>query len=122
MSIAAVDPQPAEAAETLARALTAARRAAAALPGFPGPIPDALSVSYAVQEAAIGLWGDEIVGWKVGRVPDAWQAKLDADRLAGPIFRRNLVGNLLLHGAFMHDCAIAANGVDWRAYCGASLV
>ena len=90
MSTAAVEPQPAESAESLARALTGARRAAAALPGFPGPIPDALTLSYAVQEAGIDLWGDEIVGWKVGRVPDAWQPKLRAERLTGPIFGRNL--------------------------------
>lgn len=90
MSIPAVEPQPADSAEALARALTDARRAATPLPGFPGEIPDAMPPAYAVQDAGIGLWNDEIVGWKVGKVPDALQAKLKEERLTGPIFRRNL--------------------------------
>ena len=85
MSIAAVDPHASRTLD-LARALTDARRAGVALPGFPGPLPDTLARAYDVQEAGIGLWRDAVAGWKVGRVPDALQARLGEERLAGPIF------------------------------------
>lgn len=86
MSVAAVDPQSSIAAETIARALTAARKDARALPGFPGDLPASLAEAYAVQEAAIRLWPDRVAGWKVGRVPDALQAALGGERVSGPIF------------------------------------
>ena len=56
----------------------------------PGPVPRDMATAYATQEIAIGLFPDEIVGWKVGMVPPAQQPALGAHRLAGPIFRRNL--------------------------------
>lgn len=77
-------------AEAAARALTDARREARALSGFPGALPSTLAESYAVQEAAIGLWPDHIAGWKSGRVPDSLQASLGQDRISGPIFSRNI--------------------------------
>jgi 2-keto-4-pentenoate hydratase len=68
-----------------------ARRDAKGLSGFPGGVlPDNLAQAYACQDAAIALWPDEIVGWKVGRIPPALQAELGADRVMGPVFRRNL--------------------------------
>lgn len=76
--------------EAIARAFVAARRAARALPGFPGPIPVDMAAGYRVQEAAIGLWPDEIAGWKVGRIPEDLQAQLGADRVMGPVFRANI--------------------------------
>ena len=86
MTFAAVDPH-AVSAETIARTLTAARRAARCLAGFPGRLPDTLAEAYAIQEAAIGLWPDPAVaGWKVGRVPESLQPILGADRVSGPIF------------------------------------
>ncbi len=77
-------------AEAAARALTDARHEARALSGFPGALPSTLAESYAVQEAAIGLWPDHIAGWKSGRVPDSLQASLGQDRISGPIFSRNI--------------------------------
>ncbi|CAL1692889.1 hypothetical protein MMB232_03072 [Brevundimonas subvibrioides] len=56
---------------------------------YPGVAPTSMAEAYATQEAAIGLFPDEIIGWKVGMVPPALQPALDARRLAGPIFRRN---------------------------------
>jgi 2-keto-4-pentenoate hydratase len=91
LSFAAVDPQSPASAEAAARALTAARREARALPGFPGPLPLALAGAYAIQEAAIGLWPDVVAGWKVGRVPDSLQAELGQARVSGPIFARRVL-------------------------------
>lgn len=86
MSVAAVDPQGPDAANSIARILTRARREARALGGFPGQLPPSLAAAYAIQEAAIGLWPDAVAGWKVGRVPDALQPLLGQDRVSGPIF------------------------------------
>jgi 2-keto-4-pentenoate hydratase len=77
-------------AAEIARRFVAARRAAVALPDFPGPLPADMAAGYAVQEAAIRLWPDEIAGWKVGRIPKELQAELGAERVMGPIFRRNV--------------------------------
>jgi 2-keto-4-pentenoate hydratase len=74
----------------IARRCVEARLQAAALPGFPGPVPETLDAAYACQDAAIALWPDEIAGWKVGRIVPPWLARFDADRLAGPIFRRSI--------------------------------
>lgn len=74
----------------IARRFTAARRAADALPDFPGTIPAALSGSYGVQDAAIDLWDEPIVGWKVGRIAPNLQAALGSARVSGPVFARNL--------------------------------
>src|SRR5258708_1148961 len=74
----------------VARRFVSARRAAIALPDFPGAIPADLAVGYAIQEAAIRIWPDEIAGWKVGRIPTELQASLAADRVVGPVFRANV--------------------------------
>jgi 2-keto-4-pentenoate hydratase len=66
-----------------------ARLSKTALPDYPGERPLDLAASYATQEAAIGLFPDEIIGWKVGMISPAQQATLHSHRLAGPIFRRN---------------------------------
>ncbi|WP_421931081.1 2-keto-4-pentenoate hydratase [Phenylobacterium sp.] len=65
-----------------------ARRSATALPDFPGPLPSDLATSYRVQDAAIGLWDDEVVGWKVGRVPPEHEQRLNSNRICGPVFGR----------------------------------
>jgi 2-keto-4-pentenoate hydratase len=75
--------------EVAARFVTA-RREALALPGYPGEVPASLAVGYAVQDLAIPLWGDRVVGWKVGRIMPEFQARLGADRLAGPVFADRL--------------------------------
>ena len=73
-----------------AKSFVAARLAARATPDYPGRIPHTLDAAYAIQEAAIGLFPDRIIGWKVGGVPPAQQAILGVHRVSGPIFARNL--------------------------------
>jgi 2-keto-4-pentenoate hydratase len=87
-----------EAAETvrfapagrIAQRFVAARMNAMALEDYPGPIPPDLASGYECQEAAIALWADVIAGWKIGRIPPAFEQKLGQARLAGPIFRREV--------------------------------
>lgn len=73
-------------AQTLALRLVTARRQAQALPDYPGTIPASLDAGYAVQDRAIALWGQPVAGWKVGRLPADWEARLGEERLVGPIF------------------------------------
>lgn len=75
-------------ASQIAQSFVAARQQAKALPGFPGTPPADLATGYRVQDAAIALWPDEIVGWKIGRVPPPLVGPLGAERVAGPIFSR----------------------------------
>ncbi len=77
-------------ASEIARAFVAARKEARALSGFPGAAPTDLASGYRVQDAALALWPDEIAGWKIGRVPAHLVAKLGAERVAGPVFAKNL--------------------------------
>ncbi len=77
-------------ASDIAARFVDARLRQRALADYPGARPTSMAEAYATQEAAIGLFPDDIVGWKVGMVPPALHASLDARRLAGPIFRRNL--------------------------------
>ena len=74
----------------VARTFVEARLSARALPAFPGPLPADMAAGYLCQEAAIELWPDEVVGWKVGRIPLELQADLRAERVMGPVFRRNV--------------------------------
>ena len=67
-----------------------ARREARGFSTYPGRVPTSMSEAYETQDAAIALFPDRIIGWKVGMVPPAQQATLNAKRLAGPIFARNL--------------------------------
>jgi 2-keto-4-pentenoate hydratase len=72
--------------DAVAQRFVRARRDAAALPAFPGDLPPDLATAYRIQDAAIALWPDEIVGWKVGRVPPEHEGPLKAGRLCGPVF------------------------------------
>ncbi|AQR61049.1 hypothetical protein BZG35_04755 [Brevundimonas sp. LM2] len=74
----------------IAARFVAARLNFEATPDYPGAVPQDMATAYATQDAAIDLFPDRIVGWKVGMVPPAQQARLNAHRLAGPIFARNL--------------------------------
>jgi|APTNR8051073442_1049403.scaffolds.fasta_scaffold02369_9 2-keto-4-pentenoate hydratase len=78
-------------AAQIARRFTGARLQARALADYPGPIPLSLDAAYRIQEAAISQWPDRIVGWKLGRIPDPWVARLGAGRLAGPVFSRQVL-------------------------------
>jgi 2-keto-4-pentenoate hydratase len=82
---------PASAAErAIAETFVAARLAARPVVDYPGEIPGAVARSYAIQEAAIGLYPDRVVGWKVGGVSPAQQAVLGVHRVAGAIFAGNV--------------------------------
>jgi 2-keto-4-pentenoate hydratase len=70
----------------IARRLVKARFEASALPRYPGTVPQSLDAGYACQDAAIHLWPAPIAGWKVGRIPPEWEARLGEERLVGPIF------------------------------------
>ncbi|ESQ81142.1 2-keto-4-pentenoate hydratase [Asticcacaulis sp. YBE204] len=72
--------------QDIANRFVSARRAATALKDYPGDIPAALTESYAIQEAAIGLWNRPVVGWKIGRLAPERQAEHGTERLAGPVF------------------------------------
>jgi 2-keto-4-pentenoate hydratase len=74
----------------VARRFVGARLDARALTRFPGALPADMAAGYLIQEAAIGLWPDEIAGWKVGKIPLELQAALGADRVMGPVFRGNV--------------------------------
>lgn len=80
----------ASASAAIARQFVAARLAARCTPEFPGAVPRTMAEAYAVQDAAIGLFPDEVVGWKVGGVAPDLQQKLGVHRLAGAIFARNV--------------------------------
>jgi len=76
--------------QSIAQRFHAARREAYGLPEFPGVLPETLAEAYAVQEEAIGLWPDEVRGWKVATIhPDLRERFLSA-RLAGPVFSRGV--------------------------------
>lgn len=75
-------------ARATARKFVSARLGALSLPQYPGETPDSLDAAYACQDAAIAEWPDEIVGWKVGRIPETWRERFPEERLMGPIFAR----------------------------------
>jgi 2-keto-4-pentenoate hydratase len=72
----------------IARRFVEARRRGEALAAFPDVIPPSLDEAYAIQDIAIGLWDDEVAGWKVGRIAPQIAREVGADHLAGPIFAR----------------------------------
>lgn len=76
--------------QAVAEAFVSARLAARAVPDYPGDAPQQMARSYAIQGAAIALYPDRVVGWKVGGVPPAQQSALGIHRLAGAIFSRNV--------------------------------
>lgn len=82
--------QPESEARTIAGAFVKARRAAQALAVYPGTPPLDLREAYAVQDAAIPLFGGTIAGWKVGRINPPWLERLGTSRLAGPIFSHSI--------------------------------
>ncbi len=74
----------------IARRLVNARLGARALPRYPGTLPLSLDAGYSSQDAAISLWPARVAGWKVGKIPDDWLARMGEDRLVGPIFADNV--------------------------------
>ena len=66
--------------------LVGARREARALADFPGPRPASLTEAYAIQDAAIAAWPDQVAGWKLARIGVPHDTTHGVGRLAGPIF------------------------------------
>lgn len=54
-------------------------------------MPADLASAYTIQDAAIELWDDAVAGWKIGLVQADLRAALGVDRIAGPIFARQVV-------------------------------
>lgn len=83
-------PHSAASAASIARSFVEARRRAVPVRDYPGRFPQDLRAAYAIQDEAIGLWGDTIAGWKIGLVPVELRGELGVDRIAGPIFERQV--------------------------------
>lgn len=73
--------------KSIAERFVTARRSATALPDYPGDIPAAMADSYAIQDAALDLWHQELIGWKIARLHPDFQGPLGTERMAGPIFK-----------------------------------
>ena len=73
--------------EALSRSLVEARLDARILKDFPGQVPTSLEQAYGVQAAVMAHLPDEVVGWKVARLPPADLQRLVQERLAGPVYR-----------------------------------
>ena len=77
-------------AHKIASVFVDARRSAHALADYPGTPPQVLAEAYAIQDAAIPLFGGDIAGWKVGRINPPWLDQLGVSRLSGPIFANSV--------------------------------
>jgi 2-keto-4-pentenoate hydratase len=49
-----------------------------------------MAAGYATQDEAISMWSDEVAGWKVGKIAPDLVRQLGANRVIGPVFRRNV--------------------------------
>lgn len=86
MSTSSANPERDTTVQSIAHAFVSARLQARALSAFPGTIPADLASGYACQDAAIELWPDHVVGWKVGFIAPARRDASGEDRVTGPIF------------------------------------
>ncbi len=77
--------------KSIAESFVGARQSAALLPAYPGEAPADMAAAYAVQDAAIVLFGHSVGGWKVGRINAPLDAQYRANRLVGPIFAHQIV-------------------------------
>ena len=77
-------------AKATATEFVAARRTAGSFTQYPGAVPPDLDAAYRCQDEAINQWGDRVVGWKVGWIPEPHSQTFGANRLVGPIFERGL--------------------------------
>jgi len=74
------DPKP------ISKALLDARRACKAIDGFPAELPQTLEQAYAVQLGCMERWDADLVGFKVGGIPEKWREQFPANWVAGPMF------------------------------------
>ncbi|MGN3974988.1 2-keto-4-pentenoate hydratase [Tsuneonella sp. SYSU-LHT278] len=70
----------------IAQAFVEARRKGTALARYPGNRPESLAAAYEIQDRALSIWDRAIGGWKVGKINPPDDARLGANRLAGPVF------------------------------------
>jgi len=75
-----------------ANQIVAARRAVGKLAGLPeGQRPATLDDGYWMQKVAADLWGDEVVGWKVGATSKEVQKLFGiGEPVYGPVFKRTV--------------------------------
>jgi 2-keto-4-pentenoate hydratase len=76
--------------DSRATAFVEARLAGRSIEAYPGLPPVTIEEAYKVQSAAIHQWPDHVAGWKVGRINAPWDGQYGTDRLAGPIFSRQI--------------------------------
>jgi len=100
-------PFSAASAAAIARTFVEARHRAAPVRVYPGEMPADLATAYRIQDAAIGFWDDEVAGWKIGLVQTDLRADLGTDRIAGPIFARQVVH---ARGSETVDLAVLGGG------------
>lgn len=77
--------------QSIAETFVRARQNAGVLTDYPGEVPNDMASAYAVQDAAIALFGHPVGGWKVGRINAPLDAQYGANRLVGPIFTHQIV-------------------------------
>ena len=77
--------------DVISERLLQARSSANPLPAFPGELPSDVATAYAVQRRSIDRWPDEVAGWKVGGISPSFATQYAATRLAGPIFKRQII-------------------------------
>jgi 2-keto-4-pentenoate hydratase len=77
------------AAAAALKALREEKRVVTALPD--GLAPASVAEGYAVQDAFIACWPDQVVGWKVGATAAAVQEKFGlSEPFSGPVFARDV--------------------------------
>lgn len=87
-----MDTQQRTAAASALKKLREDHRVVAALPD--GLEPTTVADGYAVQDAFIGAWPDELAGWKVGATATAVQEKFGlGEPFSGPIFARDVLAS-----------------------------
>ncbi len=84
-------PVSAASAAAIAQSFVDARRGAVPVREYPGRMPADLASAYVIQDTAIDLWGDDVAGWKIGMVAVDLREQLGVDRIAGPIFARQVL-------------------------------
>ncbi|ALH82435.1 2-keto-4-pentenoate hydratase [Sphingopyxis macrogoltabida] len=79
--------------KNIAAAFLAARAEKTPLTLYPGAMPETMADAYAIQDAAIALDGRRVGGWKVGRIAADLVGRYGGNRLTGPIFADEIVGD-----------------------------
>ena len=76
--------------DTISERLVDARLNAELLPDFPGSLPETLEQAYAIQSASIDRWQDDVVAWKVAKLPATDRSRFPSERLMGPVFKSTI--------------------------------